>query len=87
MSHLVGKKTNNLDIQINGSAVFDVDDYIKQLEKEVVNEKAGILSLNKKGIKKMVDYNLIKQKMKTKWEDIIYDCEGRMVMKCYQKRK
>ena len=35
----------------------------------------------------MVKYNLIRQKMKTKWEDIIYDCEGRIIMKCYQKRK
>ena len=33
---------------------------MEQLEREVVNEKAGILALNKKGLKRMVDYNLVK---------------------------
>jgi len=53
----------------------------------VLNDRVGLIQLNKKAKERMVKYNLIRQKMKTKWEDIIYDCEGRIIMKCYQKRK
>ena len=60
-----------------------MDEYMEQLENDVLNRKVGILQLNKKGKRRMVGYNLVRQKMKTKWEDMIYDCEGRMVMKCY----
>jgi hypothetical protein len=35
----------------------------------------------------MVKYNFIKPKLKVNWQDMIYDCEGRIIMKAYQKCK
>jgi len=40
--------------------VFDTDEYIKQIGDTVVNPKAGIVLLSKKGKKRMVKYNLVK---------------------------
>lgn len=64
-----------------------MDYYLEQISKDILNPSVGIMFLNEKLRSDMVKYSFIKPTLRVNWQEMIYDCEGRIIMQAYQKCK